>query len=265
MRASPTFTPPTPMAFAPDDIEIKEFVPTMRGYDRAEVRSFLRAVAEDVRRLEEKLEDQSRRTLEHPAPFAHSVAAESAPSALHDAILELTNAVRLLAHQANAPKINHAVVATPHGSSPSRTLAPHVTPASPRSLATDGTRVTTVASAASPTWPAVERRSARRPWAGRTAQNSPATASPNEIPGTTTGTTTGTSTGTSTSTGSATDSAVFVRGSNRELIRAFLPQVLHRDRVSVDRAPVNIEPPSHGFDEVAESQKTNVVPLMRAV
>ena len=44
------------MPFSPDEIEIKEFVPTLRGYGREEVRAYLRSVSEDVRRLEEQLE-----------------------------------------------------------------------------------------------------------------------------------------------------------------------------------------------------------------
>jgi DivIVA domain-containing protein len=43
------------MPFSPDEIEIKEFVPTLRGYGREEVRAYLRSVSEDVRRLEEQL------------------------------------------------------------------------------------------------------------------------------------------------------------------------------------------------------------------
>jgi DivIVA domain-containing protein len=44
------------MPFSPDEIEIKEFVPTLRGYGREEVRAYLRSVSEDVRRLEDQLE-----------------------------------------------------------------------------------------------------------------------------------------------------------------------------------------------------------------
>jgi DivIVA domain-containing protein len=46
----------TNMPFSPDEIEIKEFVPTLRGYGREEVRAYLRSVSEDVRRLEDQLE-----------------------------------------------------------------------------------------------------------------------------------------------------------------------------------------------------------------
>jgi DivIVA domain-containing protein len=38
------------MGFSPDEIEVKEFLVGLRGYDRDEVRSFLRAVADDYRR-----------------------------------------------------------------------------------------------------------------------------------------------------------------------------------------------------------------------
>jgi hypothetical protein len=41
---------------SPDNIEIKEVGPTLRGYGREEVLAFLRSVAENVRRLEEQLE-----------------------------------------------------------------------------------------------------------------------------------------------------------------------------------------------------------------
>ena len=44
------------MPFSPDEIEIKEFVPTLRGYGREEVRAYLRSVSEDIRRLEQQLE-----------------------------------------------------------------------------------------------------------------------------------------------------------------------------------------------------------------
>ena len=37
------------MAFAPDEIATKRFIVRARGYDRNEVESFLRAVAEDYR------------------------------------------------------------------------------------------------------------------------------------------------------------------------------------------------------------------------
>ena len=37
------------MAFSPEEIENKEFLTTLRGYDRDEVRAFLKAVASDVR------------------------------------------------------------------------------------------------------------------------------------------------------------------------------------------------------------------------
>lgn len=63
------------MTFSPDDIEIKEFVPTLRGYDRAEVRAYLRAVAEDVRRLEERLNE---REIERAAPSSEPLATSEA-------------------------------------------------------------------------------------------------------------------------------------------------------------------------------------------
>jgi DivIVA domain-containing protein len=42
------------VAFAPDEIEHKEFVPGIRGYRRSEVRAFLRAVAAEVAKLEQE-------------------------------------------------------------------------------------------------------------------------------------------------------------------------------------------------------------------
>jgi DivIVA domain-containing protein len=99
------------MTFAPDDIEIKEFVPTLRGYDRAEVRAYLRAVAEDVRRLEERLNDRSvdeQGILGAAAATAHVPAALLAevalrahePSAMKDlerAVRDLTFAIQAIA------------------------------------------------------------------------------------------------------------------------------------------------------------------------
>jgi DivIVA domain-containing protein len=82
------------MTFAPDDIEIKEFVPTLRGYDRTEVRAFLRAVAEDVRRLEDRLAE---RVQTGAAPAAAQPAFDTATSTnLEDAIRSLTAAVQSL-------------------------------------------------------------------------------------------------------------------------------------------------------------------------
>jgi DivIVA domain-containing protein len=52
----PSAVAATNMPFSPDEIEIKEFVPTLRGYGREEVRAYLRSVSEDVRRLEDQLE-----------------------------------------------------------------------------------------------------------------------------------------------------------------------------------------------------------------
>lgn len=44
------------MPISPDEISAKRFVVTLRGYDRAEVDSFLRAVASDQARLLRRLE-----------------------------------------------------------------------------------------------------------------------------------------------------------------------------------------------------------------
>lgn len=99
------------MAFSPDDIEIKEFVPTLRGYGREEVRAFLRSVAEDVRRLEEQLTDArtnapSRETGSTATPagpatgvpiLQRGVADLVAVNGLQSAITDLTVAIQVLA------------------------------------------------------------------------------------------------------------------------------------------------------------------------
>lgn len=248
------------MTFAPDDIEIKEFVPTMRGYDRTEVRSFLRAVAEDVRRLEERLEDQSRRALENAtsavaAPVAQS-RVESAPSALQDAIRELTEAVQLLAHQANASKTAEptAVQSTgrtntgPRGS----VLLAGLGPQRSSSFAAERTAPAASTPSVPATWPNVERRSSQRPWSGRPRRQSTATTS--SAPSRS-----------SSTTNLAAEAVAVPRGENRELIAAFLSQALHPNQVSVDTDAVDTDQSSLRYDEVAEAPKTNVVPLMRAV
>src|SRR5947209_729619 len=48
------------MPFTPDDIENKRFLTDLRGYDRAEVESFLRELASDYRDLLSKLEEARR-------------------------------------------------------------------------------------------------------------------------------------------------------------------------------------------------------------
>jgi DivIVA domain-containing protein len=44
------------VALTPDDVESKEFVRVMRGYDPAEVATFLRVVAAEMRRREQVVE-----------------------------------------------------------------------------------------------------------------------------------------------------------------------------------------------------------------
>ncbi|HZT64171.1 MAG TPA: DivIVA domain-containing protein [Acidimicrobiales bacterium] len=49
------------MTITPEEIEHKQFMPAVRGYDREEVDAFLRAVAADLRRLTGELEQASER------------------------------------------------------------------------------------------------------------------------------------------------------------------------------------------------------------
>ena len=44
------------MPFSPDEIETKQFISTLRGFDKDEVSMFLRAVAADYRRAIERAE-----------------------------------------------------------------------------------------------------------------------------------------------------------------------------------------------------------------
>jgi DivIVA domain-containing protein len=67
------------MPFSPDEIEIKEFVPTLRGYGREEVRAYLRSVSEDVRRLEEQLAAAKSVAQTEKPSQATTVAAVEAP------------------------------------------------------------------------------------------------------------------------------------------------------------------------------------------
>jgi DivIVA domain-containing protein len=100
------------MHFSPDEIEIKEFVPTLRGYSREEVRAYLRSLAEDVRRLEEALETSRQaerlanlestgspyldRTLGHPEAIGHPVGASLSPLVQNEVIQSFTEAVTAL-------------------------------------------------------------------------------------------------------------------------------------------------------------------------
>jgi DivIVA domain-containing protein len=67
------------MPFTPDEIEIKEFVPTLRGYGREEVRAYLRSVSEDVRRLEIQLEEAKSAVASTPQAQAPGVQEATAP------------------------------------------------------------------------------------------------------------------------------------------------------------------------------------------
>ncbi len=277
------------MTFAPDDIEIKEFVPTMRGYDRTEVRSFLRAVAEDVRRLEEKLEHQKQRSLEHASlptmvaqpPTASSVVVDG--PALQDSIRELTQAVKLLALQASLPRLGDtAPPSTPERAKPNvrgSVLLAGIDPTRststvPQRVAPDGfapsTEVSSAHAASNGLWTGPERRSSQRPWSGRPrvesagATNTSAAStksSPRAVPHQTTPPT-DSSTERSTTVGA--ESITVPRGSNRELIDAYLQQALHPAQASVDSHYVHTDDTAElkGTDE---APRTNVVPLMRAV
>ena len=47
------------MAFTPEEVENKEFLTTMRGYDKEEVDAFLRAVAADYRETIRQARDEN--------------------------------------------------------------------------------------------------------------------------------------------------------------------------------------------------------------
>ncbi len=150
------------MTFAPDDIEIKEFVPTLRGYDRAEVRAYLRAVAEDVRRLEERLNDRS---LDESAAAGAVGPAPQVPAALltevalrsqePSAMKDLERAVRDLTFAIQAIAARTGLI----DRSAHRSLAPAL-PSEGQEQSEHGQRV--------------ERRGASRPWSrsivGRAAE-----------------------------------------------------------------------------------------------
>lgn len=275
------------MTFAPDDIEIKEFVPTMRGYDRTEVRSFLRAVAEDVRRLEEKLDHHKQRSLENATAPTTVIQAPTAQvvvdgTALQDAIRELTQAVKVLALHATLPRLGEtAPVSTPERAKPSvrgsvllagidqtrstSTVPQRVVP----DVAAPAAEVPAAKQGASGgVWPGPERRSAQRPWSGRP-----------RIPNSANTSTVSTTHSPrpvqlrpplpvdSSAERAATIEAESVgvpRGSNRELIDAYLQQALHPAQASVDSQQVDTDETAElkGTDD---APRTNVVPLMRAV
>ena len=58
------------MRFSPEEIEGKEFLPVLRGYDKAEVDGFLRAVAADYRALQQTIASAPA-TGAHADGFAH--------------------------------------------------------------------------------------------------------------------------------------------------------------------------------------------------
>jgi DivIVA domain-containing protein len=181
------------MTFAPDDIEIKEFVPTMRGYDRNEVRAFLRAVAEDVRRLEDRLTERAMMAMQSEVATAPIATAEASTSSrLEDAIRDLTVAVQSLTIREAAPVsvapsapavASVASSVTPSTTMPNetRTAAATVTPPEPgeprrtetasvvelpkREIETSSQPPITTEVRKS-TWDGIERRSAKRPWSG---------------------------------------------------------------------------------------------------
>src|SRR5256885_8540419 len=74
--------------FSPEEIESKEFLVVLRGYDKDEVGSFLRAVADDVRALTEQAAQaggDSAPAATEPTPAAEPALVEqAAPSGSHD-------------------------------------------------------------------------------------------------------------------------------------------------------------------------------------
>ena len=75
------------MPFTPEEIESKEFLVVLRGYDKEEVGSFLRAVAADVREIQEQAgaapEVPIAEPFLEPEPIvAEPVSVPSAPAAI---------------------------------------------------------------------------------------------------------------------------------------------------------------------------------------
>lgn len=176
------------MAFSPDDIEIKEFVPTLRGYGREEVRAFLRSVAEDVRRLEGQLvEVRTTSSVSTPTPDANPATAVSstpngvpilhrtgiadlvAVNGLQSAITDLTVAIQALASRttrsaepsAVTPAVRHAAreEATRIASEQATRARQALRAAQPGTKRSDGS------DNGEPSWVGEERRRTGRPWA----------------------------------------------------------------------------------------------------
>jgi DivIVA domain-containing protein len=262
------------MTFAPDDIEIKEFVPTLRGYDRTEVRAFLRAVAEDVRRLEDRLAERAQTSA---APATAQQAFDPATSTnLEDAIRSLTAAVQSLgrtsAGDLRTVHVPEVVPVAPVSVVPVAVAVAPIALADPAPLPTVATRLEAVAPVTEPvatpvgspappaptsaateqlrtsTWDGVERRSARRPWSGRGNGDS-------------TGSTR--STESSRSTKSSAAPRHLRSDGNESLISKFLPKVLNHRPTSDDVTNVDVSATELLEDE--RSDNSNVVQLMRAV
>ncbi|MDQ1396934.1 MAG: hypothetical protein QOG64_2193, partial [Acidimicrobiaceae bacterium] len=73
------------MPFTPEEIESKEFLVVLRGYDKEEVGSFLRAVAADVRNLQQEATSGAEAPAVAPASVAAPVEdAAPAPAPVSD-------------------------------------------------------------------------------------------------------------------------------------------------------------------------------------
>jgi DivIVA domain-containing protein len=268
------------MTFAPDDIEIKEFVPTLRGYDRTEVRAFLRAVAEDVRRLEDRLAERTEHGVAPSAPVGKASSLDpSTSTSLEDAIRSLTVAVESLSRTGTSRVVTEEVIkpavlkpvepvivkpvivkpveliaTTPVITAPVNkpVVIEHVEPEITKPSDSPMSDVVPQTSkAANSTWDGVERRSARRPWSGRGSNSSTGTSAPREP-------------------------AHLRAAANDSLISKFLRQALdHRERPAESETSVGTINESNKTIEANESIETNasksgaatnnVVPLMRAV
>src|SRR5947208_10105201 len=89
--------------FSPEEIESKEFLVVLRGYDKDEVGSFLRAVADDVRSLTEQVAQGADGAAAEPAPPAAAQAPveQAAPASSGDVFTDLGSEMAAVLRSAN--------------------------------------------------------------------------------------------------------------------------------------------------------------------
>jgi DivIVA domain-containing protein len=192
------------MTFAPDDIELKEFVPTLRGYDRAEVRAYLRAVAEDYRRLHTHAAELREELATRPVLREEIAAAPpagvdvSAMLALEQSIRDLTSSIHTISsrsalHPATLdPEVADAATSPPETSEKVSASVARPGPgteseSAPESSSAEHRSVPHLVEAATDGNEGVfmERRGQRRPWSSsepeRRAQYRPLHAKPSTL------------------------------------------------------------------------------------